>query len=259
MKLLLVVQRYGPEVTGGSEALCRAIAQRLAERHDVSVATSCATDYVTWANVLPPGTSQRRPRHRAPLRERPPASAAGVLATERSDLRRSGERRGTGAVVRAERPRRAAVCSTSCGRAAATTIASSSSRIAMRRRGSGCRWSPTAPILVPTAEHDQLIRSSTILAPYLPAAARLPVPDAGRRSDGRQRRARRAAAVRGDRLRHRSGAGSAVARRARRARRAAGFPRLSRPRGSQQGVRRAGPALRGLRGVRGRAGRRRCR
>ena len=57
MKLLLVVQRYGPEVTGGSEALCRAIAQRLAERHDVSVATSCATDYVTWANVLPPGTS----------------------------------------------------------------------------------------------------------------------------------------------------------------------------------------------------------
>ena len=57
MKLLLVVQRYGPEVTGGSEALCRAIAQRLAERHEVSVATSCATDYVTWANALPPGTS----------------------------------------------------------------------------------------------------------------------------------------------------------------------------------------------------------
>ena len=57
MKLLCVVQRYGPEVTGGSEALCRAIAQRLAATHDVSVATSCATDYVTWANVLPPGTS----------------------------------------------------------------------------------------------------------------------------------------------------------------------------------------------------------
>ena len=57
MKLLFVVQRYGPEVTGGSEALCRAIAQRLAERHEVSVATSCATDYVTWANVLAPGTS----------------------------------------------------------------------------------------------------------------------------------------------------------------------------------------------------------
>jgi glycosyltransferase involved in cell wall biosynthesis len=58
MKLLLVVQRYGADVIGGSEALCRAIAQRLAPRHDVSVATSCATDYVTWANVLPPGTSR---------------------------------------------------------------------------------------------------------------------------------------------------------------------------------------------------------
>lgn len=58
MKLLFVVQRYGPEVVGGSEALCRAIAQRLAAHHDVSVATSCATDYLTWANVLPPGVSR---------------------------------------------------------------------------------------------------------------------------------------------------------------------------------------------------------
>jgi hypothetical protein len=58
MKLLLVVQRYGAEVTGGSEAHCRAIAQRLAARHEVEVATSCATDYVTWANALPPGTSR---------------------------------------------------------------------------------------------------------------------------------------------------------------------------------------------------------
>jgi glycosyltransferase involved in cell wall biosynthesis len=58
MKLLLVVQRYGAEVIGGSEALCRAIAHRLAGQHDVSVATSCATDYVTWANVLPAGTSR---------------------------------------------------------------------------------------------------------------------------------------------------------------------------------------------------------
>jgi glycosyltransferase involved in cell wall biosynthesis len=57
MRLLFVVQRYGPEVTGGSEAHCRAIAQRLAARHEVAVATSCASDYVTWANAYPPGTS----------------------------------------------------------------------------------------------------------------------------------------------------------------------------------------------------------
>ena len=42
MKLLCVVQRYGPDVTGGSEALCHAIAQRRAARHDVTVATSGA-------------------------------------------------------------------------------------------------------------------------------------------------------------------------------------------------------------------------
>lgn len=58
MKLLFVVQRYGAEVTGGSEALCRGLAQRLAPRHEVSVATSCATDYVTWRNELPAGTSR---------------------------------------------------------------------------------------------------------------------------------------------------------------------------------------------------------
>jgi glycosyltransferase involved in cell wall biosynthesis len=58
MKLACVVHRYGPEATGGSEAHCRAIAQRLAERHEVTVLTSCATDYVTWRNVLPPGESR---------------------------------------------------------------------------------------------------------------------------------------------------------------------------------------------------------
>jgi glycosyltransferase involved in cell wall biosynthesis len=58
MKLLFVVQRYGAEVTGGSEAHCRAIAQRLAARHEVAVATSCAIDYVTWANAFSPGTSR---------------------------------------------------------------------------------------------------------------------------------------------------------------------------------------------------------
>jgi glycosyltransferase involved in cell wall biosynthesis len=57
MKLACVVHRYGPLVTGGSEAHCRAIAQQLSRDHDVTVLTSCATDYVTWANVLAPGRS----------------------------------------------------------------------------------------------------------------------------------------------------------------------------------------------------------
>jgi glycosyltransferase involved in cell wall biosynthesis len=61
MKLACVVQRYGPGVVGGSEAHCRAIAERLAGRHDVTVLTSCATDYLSWKNVFPAGTTQVGP------------------------------------------------------------------------------------------------------------------------------------------------------------------------------------------------------
>jgi glycosyltransferase involved in cell wall biosynthesis len=58
VKLALVVQRYGPDIAGGSEAHCRELAERLAPRHDITVLTTCARDYVTWANALPAGTSQ---------------------------------------------------------------------------------------------------------------------------------------------------------------------------------------------------------
>jgi glycosyltransferase involved in cell wall biosynthesis len=61
MKLACVVQRYGPGVVGGSESHCRAIAERLAAQHDVTVLTSCATDYLSWKNEFPAGTSQVGP------------------------------------------------------------------------------------------------------------------------------------------------------------------------------------------------------
>jgi glycosyltransferase involved in cell wall biosynthesis len=61
MKLACVVHRYGPQATGGSEAHCRALAHHLAQQHDVTVLTSCATDYVTWANGLAPGRSADGP------------------------------------------------------------------------------------------------------------------------------------------------------------------------------------------------------
>lgn len=55
MKLALVIHRYGADFAGGSEAHCRQLAERLAERHDVTVLTTCARDYVTWANHYPEG------------------------------------------------------------------------------------------------------------------------------------------------------------------------------------------------------------
>ncbi len=53
-----VVQRYGPDVTGGSEALARAVAERLSPFHEVTVFTTCARDYVTWRNELPEGEAE---------------------------------------------------------------------------------------------------------------------------------------------------------------------------------------------------------
>ena len=55
MKLAFVVQRYGAAIAGGSEGHCRQLAIRLASRHDITVLTTCARDYVTWENEYPQG------------------------------------------------------------------------------------------------------------------------------------------------------------------------------------------------------------
>ena len=56
MRILFVVQRYGPEVAGGAEAHCREFATRLAARgHDVEVVTSRAVGYMDWADHYPAG------------------------------------------------------------------------------------------------------------------------------------------------------------------------------------------------------------
>ena len=60
MKLAFVVQRYGADIAGGSEAHCRELAKRLASRHDITVLTTCARDYVTWENIFPSGTTTER-------------------------------------------------------------------------------------------------------------------------------------------------------------------------------------------------------
>jgi glycosyltransferase involved in cell wall biosynthesis len=58
VKVAVVVQRYGPAINGGAELHARYIAEHLARHGEVEVLTTCATDYVTWRNELPPGVEQ---------------------------------------------------------------------------------------------------------------------------------------------------------------------------------------------------------
>jgi glycosyltransferase involved in cell wall biosynthesis len=61
MRILVVVQRYGPEVVGGSEAHARVVAHRLAMVNEVEVATTNALDYWSWAPHFPAGESMDGP------------------------------------------------------------------------------------------------------------------------------------------------------------------------------------------------------
>ncbi len=58
-RICLVVHRYGKKIVGGSEQLARCYAQMWhAHGLEVEVATTCAADYLTWRNELPPGDAR---------------------------------------------------------------------------------------------------------------------------------------------------------------------------------------------------------
>jgi hypothetical protein len=57
----IVVQRYGADLVGGSEALAREYAERLLGRgFTVTVYTTTARDYVTWRSEYSAGESTER-------------------------------------------------------------------------------------------------------------------------------------------------------------------------------------------------------
>ena len=54
-RIAFIIQRYGEQMTGGAESHCRQIAERLVNRYDVEILTTCATDHLSWKNTLPEG------------------------------------------------------------------------------------------------------------------------------------------------------------------------------------------------------------
>lgn len=54
-RVAIVVQRWHPDIAGGSEALAWHYAQLLRRRGEVDLLTSCALDYRSWDNALPVG------------------------------------------------------------------------------------------------------------------------------------------------------------------------------------------------------------
>ncbi len=60
-RIAFCVPRYGAEVVGGAETLCRLLAENLAAHGTpVEVLTTCAVDHFTWADHHPEGTTGSR-------------------------------------------------------------------------------------------------------------------------------------------------------------------------------------------------------
>lgn len=55
--IAIVVQRYGMQVNGGAEMLVRMVAEKLIDKYEITVLTTCALDYNTWQPFFDEGES----------------------------------------------------------------------------------------------------------------------------------------------------------------------------------------------------------
>jgi len=60
VRFAFITPRYGGEIASGPEHACRLLADRVAERHDVDVITTCARDESTWKNEYAEGADKVR-------------------------------------------------------------------------------------------------------------------------------------------------------------------------------------------------------
>ena len=60
MRFAFITPRYGADISTGAEHACRLLAQRVSERHDVEVLTTCAANPRTWKNEYAEGADRIR-------------------------------------------------------------------------------------------------------------------------------------------------------------------------------------------------------
>jgi glycosyltransferase involved in cell wall biosynthesis len=80
-RIAIVVQRYGLEINGGAEYHARLIAERLARRFAVEIWTTTALDYITWEPHFAPGREiiNGIPVHRFHVKKRRDPTAFGLI------------------------------------------------------------------------------------------------------------------------------------------------------------------------------------
>jgi glycosyltransferase involved in cell wall biosynthesis len=60
MKFAFIAPRYGADIIGGSEHVCRLLAEQVSRRHNVDVLTTCARDSRSWKNDYSEGADRVR-------------------------------------------------------------------------------------------------------------------------------------------------------------------------------------------------------